>query len=280
MCPNQDDDVVVTGPVQVLAGRSTIPAKALLLGARIDTRPLDVVTRLGSNPTVLAAGHGCAVVFRYGAVVLFGLQPAEEASFLADVGKFVQERYDPPLTEDVEIRLAQAADRSGDDIDEGTLVLQSFDVPRLQIVADALAETVVLDRYEQVVGDAAWNIEPLAQSLQGTGKVPGATHELLKQIGSSLLIEHQMVNRVEVAEKPDLAWDDPELDRLYVRLMAEFELRHRRAQLQRKLELNSRTIETVVELLRHESSLRVEWYIVILIVVEIMLTLYELFLRH
>ena len=49
--------------------------------------------------------------------------------------------------------------------------------------------------------------------------------------------------------------------------------------LNRKLELISRTAETVLELLQHRHSLRVEWYIVILIVVEILLTLYELFLH-
>ena len=36
---------------------------------------------------------------------------------------------------------------------------------------------------------------------------------------------------------------------------------------------------TVLELLSSKHSLRVEWYIVILIVLEILLTLYQLFLR-
>jgi uncharacterized Rmd1/YagE family protein len=38
-------------------------------------------------------------------------------------------------------------------------------------------------------------------------------------------------------------------------------------------------VETQLELLQAKHSLRVEWYIVILIIVEILLTLYELFVR-
>ena len=37
----------------------------------------------------------------------------------------------------------------------------------------------------------------------------------------------RMVGRVEVAEKPEIVWDDPRLDRLYERLATEYELRDR-----------------------------------------------------
>jgi uncharacterized Rmd1/YagE family protein len=52
--------------------------------------------------------------------------------------------------------------------------------------------------------------------------------------------------------------------------------------LERKLQVISNTAETLLDLLQTQQSQRVEWYIVILIVVEIALTLYELFVsgRH
>ena len=50
--------------------------------------------------------------------------------------------------------------------------------------------------------------------------------------------------------------------------------------LDRKLEVIGDTAETLLGLLQDRHSLRVEWYIVLLIVVEILLTLYELFVRH
>jgi uncharacterized Rmd1/YagE family protein len=47
-----------------------------------------------------------------------------------------------------------------------------------------------------------------------------------------------------------------------------------------KLNLISTTAQTLLELVQAQRTLRVEWYIVILIVVEIGLTLYELFFHQ
>lgn len=92
-----------------------------------------------------------------------------------------------------------------------------------------------------------------------------------------LLIQHKMVGHVEVLEKPDVLWDHPELERFYARLRDEYELRERERALNRKLELVSRTVATLLELIQNRRSLRVEWYIVLLILFEIALTLYGMF---
>ena len=68
-----------------------------------------------------------------------------------------------------------------------------------------------------------------------------------------------------------------DFDRLFTRLEDEYGLQERRLAIDRKLELISRTVETLVDLLQNQRALRVEWYIVLLIVFEIFLTLYQLF---
>ncbi|OQB07769.1 MAG: hypothetical protein BWY17_05203 [Deltaproteobacteria bacterium ADurb.Bin207] len=89
-----------------------------------------------------------------------------------------------------------------------------------------------------------------------------------------------MVGRVRVEESPELLWEFPHLERLYRRLFEEYELRERHSALERKLALISRTAETLLGLLHHRSSMRVEWYIVILIVAEILIMVGEiLFLK-
>ena len=55
--------------------------------------------------------------------------------------------------------------------------------------------------------------------------------------------------------------------------------RNGRPPLDRKLELVARTEDTIVDLISTRHSLRVEWYIVSLIVLEILLTIYQLWLR-
>lgn len=63
------------------------------------------------------------------------------------------------------------------------------------------------------------------------------------------------------------------------RLTDEFEIPDRFEAVESKLDLIGRTIQTAVNLVQSRRSHRVEWYIVILIVCEIALTLYEMFIR-
>src|SRR5512134_1322940 len=119
----------------------------------------------------------------------------------------------------------------------------------------------------------------VAVQLEQTGRIAAKTRDLLRHVGASLHSEHLMVGRAAVSDKPEILWDVPGLEGLYLRLEDEFELQERHAALEQKLGLVTRTAQTLQDTLDTRHALRVEWYIVILIVVEIFLTLYELFLR-
>ena len=58
-------------------GATTVKARALYLGERIDVRALEGTSRLTAQlPLVIQAGErGCCVIFRYGAIVLFHVAP-------------------------------------------------------------------------------------------------------------------------------------------------------------------------------------------------------------
>jgi uncharacterized Rmd1/YagE family protein len=257
--------------------KETINGRALFVGERLDLKALETTDCLATQPLVVRAGEqGHAVLFRYGAIVIFGLTPVEEASFLNHLKPFISGSFATPETEEVILKHDQA---TGGRVENGTIWLQEFSVDRLQIVADILAKSVVLAHYEIGTGKVFDQIEPFAETLQRSTRSERGGKELLRQLGQTLSIQHRIVGRVEIIDKPDLLWDTPELERLYLRLENEYEIRERHLALERKLELISRTAETVLDLLQHNTSLRVEWYVVLLIVVEILLSLYDLFFK-
>jgi uncharacterized Rmd1/YagE family protein len=159
-------------------------------------------------------------------------------------------------------------------------LLKQIDTERLQLVADAIAKSLILGHYETGIAGIFERIEPLAAALRERGRAGAAGADLLRQIGNVLFIQHNMVGRVETGEKPELLWDHPELERLYLRLSEEYELRERSRALDRKLDVISRTVETLLSLVQSRSSLRVEWYIVALILAELVLTVYPLLLAR
>jgi uncharacterized Rmd1/YagE family protein len=261
----------------LFSDKTSVKGRAIFLGERLDLKPLERTDYLASLPLVVAAGdRGCAVLFRYGAAVLFGLDPIEEASFLTYLKPMVAESFAAPETEEVVLMQDEAA---GGRVENGTIWLHEFNIKRFQIVADVLAKSIVLAHYEGGTAKIFDQIEPFADSLQRTTRDERWGKELLRQLGRTLTIQHKIVGRVEIIDKPELLWDSPDLERLYLRLENEYEIRERHLALERKLDLISRTAETVLDLLQHNTGLRMEWYVVILIVVEIMLSLFDLFLE-
>jgi required for meiotic nuclear division protein 1 len=259
---------------QPFAGQRRLRARAWFLGDRIDIRALEGGKLLAPVPLTVSAGaHGCATLFRYGAVVLFQMDAVEEARFLGDLAPLIGGRFASPKTEETEIVIEPDEDDRVDAF--GTIRLENAELPRLLIVAHALAKSAVLTHFEERIAEVFERIEPQAEELRRSGKTLARGTELLREIGDVLLVQTRTVARVEVTEKPELTWERPELDRLYVKLSAEYELRARDLSLTRKLELVTETTRTLLDLLQNRSVLRVEWYIVLLIVAEILLTLYE-----
>lgn len=260
----------------IFSGKTSLKVRALFLGGRLDLKALESSRLLPALPLLINAGdQGCAVLFRYGAVVVFNLTPMEELSFLAHLQSLLRDPFDTPDSEMAELLINPATDEQ---VENSVISVKDARLERLQVVADILAKSVVLDHYEKRVAGVFDRIEPLAERLQSKGRTEYRDSELLRHIGGTLLIQHTTVGRVEVDEKPETLWERPDLERFYVRLEDEYELKERHLALERKLELISRTAETLLNLLQHRRSLRVEWYIVILILFDIVLNLFDKFL--
>jgi required for meiotic nuclear division protein 1 len=258
----------------LFSGQSELRARAMFVGHRIDLRAFEHTQRLATGPLMVSAGAGgCVVLFRYGVVVLFGLDAVEQVNFMAGIEGLVVEPFDQAETEEIDLVLDPG---QSEGMEQLRLRLQDFTMPRLQLVASVLAKSAVLTRYENNIAESFDHIEPLAARLRRGGRGLGRGGDLLRHIGDTLITHGRMVGRVEISEKPDLLWEHPELERLYAKLEDEYELGERHLALERKLDLIMRTAETLLDLLQNRRSLRVEWYIVILIVVEIVLTLYQM----
>jgi len=255
---------------------SSFRALAVLVSERIDVRSLTSATVLATNPLTIARASGVVVLYRHGIAVFFDVAQSSQQAFLQELMPLLINPYPTPETESLDIRIDAQA-REG--VTSGVATLEDGAVERLQIVADVLGKSVLLALYERNVAGEFDRIEPLAAELDRTGRVHSKSRELLKKLGSMLLVEQRMVGRAEIADKPEVLWEHPQLEGLFVRLQDEFEIEERHTALERKLKLISQTAHMVLELLGSKHSLRVEWYIVMLIILEILLTLYQLFLR-
>lgn len=259
-------------------GKSKIvKARSLFIAEHIDLRAMEVTGHIASSPLTLKLGeNGCVVLFRYGALVFFNADTMDEMKCLTGLKPLLRGAFAAPKVEEVEVAVSEEPDEGAR---ADTIFIKDFSIERLQLIAEILSKTVVLEYYEASVARSFDSIEPIAAGLKETGRCGHEAKDLLKHIGEALLSMHRMIGRVQISEKPDVLWEHPKLERLYARLQEEYELRERHLAVDQKLELISRTAETVLDLLEHKHSNRLEWYIIILIVFEIILSLYDMFLH-
>ncbi len=258
--------------------KATFSARAVYVGEHIDLRPFVRTKRFpAQQPAVIAFDSGgIAMLFRYGAVVFFDVLLPDQQHYLSRLSPFIRQPYEQPESEELRIAIS---DKNAEVVAGETVSLKDASAERLQVVAAVLSKSVALAQYEADVAQNFERIEPFAVQLEKSGRGGRNMRQLLRHIGRALLDELKMVARVEVTDRPDLIWDHPGLSQLYRQLEDEFELQERAAILDRKLDLVSRTVGTVLDLLQKSRGMRVEWYIVVLIVLELVLTLYQIFVQ-
>src|SRR5262245_46770896 len=117
-------------------------ARALLLGERIDTAGLERRDAISTVPLALRVDAGVAVVFRYGVVVMIGLDALKEDEVL----RAILPRVQGPLSQrEEEVIEITAADEREEGIALNGVVSVGAPTPeKLLVVADALAKSAAV----------------------------------------------------------------------------------------------------------------------------------------
>jgi uncharacterized Rmd1/YagE family protein len=256
-----------------------LSARALRLGRRLrlvgleagDFHQSEAIT---SSPLILRlGGRGFAALLPFGTVVLIGVSQGEEEAFLQELGDRVESRLDAPVIIASEILVATSEGISGD-----IITVRDLSPPRLVAIVDALAKNVALAFEEEEVRKLIEVLEPFASDLASSGRLPWKRRQMLRTVGHSLLIHHRLLERVEVEERPELLPGDGETGRLHERLAEAYHFKKRAKALSRRLDAIEVMTAALTELIDAQRGIRLETMIVLLIVFEISVYLYELFL--
>lgn len=253
---------------------TAVAVHAVLVGDRlaIDRAGQDDV--VSTNPFCFRKGEGYVVVFRYGAAVFIGLSENDETGVLA---QFVPEATSTvPLEEErLTVEVCNNADEGF--VGGGRWRLHNLTAAHVLVLSDVLAKSVALARYERDIASVFDTIEPAATRLAVDGRVPRARKALLQLVGESLLAQHRVSGRIAFAEKPEILWDHPELERFYARLEDEYEIIERGTLLNGKVSVITTAAETFTDMIDTERSARLELLIVILILAELVIAAVTLF---
>ena len=255
----------------------SLDIRGFLLGSRIEFGQINSQDIIGRSPLTVRLPSSIAVLFRFGVVVFFQFEKNTSIKVLFEelsIERLNQQSAERAIQESWSIRCTPG---SGDGVANDEIIVEMFTLQRIQLAACALSKSLVIDEFETLILESFSDVEPLALELQQTGKGLKKPTNLLKHIGQVLKAKQQMANRANVIVKPELLWDQPAIESYFHKLEDHLEIRDRHEIPIRKLDLISSTAETALELLHTRHSLQLELYIVILIVVEIVLSVYDIF---
>jgi uncharacterized Rmd1/YagE family protein len=260
-----------SAPVTPTAPAAALSAHAVLVSDRLIVDRSKYTGVVSAAPFCYRLNDGYVVVFRYGVVVFVGLTDAEEKEALA---QFLSESA-PVEEERVALEIQPAQDEGA--TASGVFFIRELTVAHVLVLGDILAKSVALARYEREIASVFDTIEPQANRLAVSGRLPKGRKALLQLIGSALLAQHRVSGRIAFAEKPDILWEHPELGRLFARLEDEYEIIERGTLLNGKVSVVGSAAETFTDLMDTARSARLELLVVIFFVAELIIGAFTLF---
>jgi uncharacterized Rmd1/YagE family protein len=215
-----------------------------------------------------------AVLFDFGSVVTIGLSPDERERLVVSIGSRIGPEPHSPLTEDflVEVRSGAKVEVQFDRV-----ILAEATVPALKVISLVLAQSAAMDYYDEDVQEIQQRTDVITRALQSEGRIPGRLHNLVKFIGSCIETKNGMIATLALFDKPDATWEDQQIDRLYGGLRVELEIDDRFRALEAKLRMIQENLVLLADLYHSRSAWRLELTVVLLILFEILLNLWNLF---
>jgi uncharacterized Rmd1/YagE family protein len=221
----------------------------------------------------LPGGHGEAFIFPFGAVVFQDMSTDDRQQELARL-----QRARPGLTvtpgggEEFLVREDEGARA---DVSDGVLTLDQLTAGRASVVALTIAQSAAMEYYERAVEQMFEQTNLRVDRLEARGTVALRTRPLHQFIGAAVGTRSEVLSILHLLDKPDEAWDDPDMDRIYDELRAEFDLTDRYQALEMKLRGVQDALEIILDVARDRRLVSLELVIVLLIVMEIVLSLWH-----
>lgn len=237
--------------------------------------PDGVRVRLGK--TVLAAetdGQKTVFVFDFGALVFVDVERARIDEILAGVRARLPREPHPPLREDFSIRIDP--ERAGVEVTFDTVVTPSLTPLGLEAIATVLAQSVTIDYYDEDLQTILARVGDIAQGIARHGRPPGKSRDLVKFVGSAIASQVEIISSISLLDKPDFTWDDEAAERFYDLLRHHLEIQERYRALEAKLLTIREALSQFLELIATRRSLFLEIAVVVLIVFEVLMGLYEM----
>lgn len=214
-------------------------------------------------------------IYRFGSVIFFNVAPKRREAVIEKLKSVLGDKPDMLTSEDFEIRLSQDG-RSSVGFEHAAI--DSISLDRVELLALILAQSTSLEYFENKVDQILGRTADVGHVLKKHGRLERGDREIKKFIGQCITTKRDLVASLYLLDKPDETWEDQVLDNLYREAVEMFELRDRYRTVDYKLKMIQENLELIADLLQYRHANFLEWAIIVLIAIEVVLFVFQLFI--
>ena len=253
-------------------GPSSLRLTALLVSNQIDIRSL----RSNAGGTIIADssfelfldfGNGrYQYLFNYGVIVLAGYTEDEIQPAISKSEAFFKGPVLPQLREDFHL---ESIDEQVLDLESDRIRTSRKDPQVMRIIMMNMAQSLALDRYNNVAENLLDEVKGFTRELEKNGKLQMGRRNMMRFIGKALSTKNDITDNIYIFDSPEMVWEDAYLDRLYQSLRKHFDIRVRTNEIEYTLRTISENLDTFREIYNQREASQLEWIIILLILVEV-----------
>ena len=213
-----------------------------------------------------------AVFTSYGVIVLWDFGVHETAEILKKIESYIIEPVHIIISDETDVEKGNKANSFKDDC----ILVTGLKIEKIAIISMILSRSVALEYVEKQAEKVQKEFDTIITTFAEKGRYNKSTRSLLKKVGYAMKIQHMLVGSMAMLDKPDIAWDDSELDKFYNDLKKEFEIDDRYMILSEKLKIVFHNVDFIMGIVEAKKDFWLEFTIGFMIFVEIIIFVWDI----
>ena len=202
----------------------------------------------------------------YGVVVFGGFNDLEKSTFLKFLKTFVEDIVTAKFEENFDL---QTDAQTSLILRYNSITIPEITEDSIRIVMLNIGQSVALDYYEFLTLEIFQDSQKFTDELERTGTFSHSKKDLLKFIGRTLNIKNSIIDNLYIFDAPDIVWENEHLERIDKGLKRNLDLKMRYQDIDYKLKIVQENLKLFTDLLQNRESTRLEWVVIILILIEV-----------
>lgn len=155
------------------------------------------------------------------------------------------------------------------------ITLDSEDAQIKLAISYGLAQSIKLETFEEAIQETIRKNNYLPEDIATRGVISLSRRAIFKRIGEIFIARSSINLNVEYLDAPEFFWRNPNLEPYYIMVKKFLDIPSRVAALNQKLDVLQELLDILNSQVQHRHSSLLESIIIILIVVEIFISLYQ-----